>query len=63
MRQDAPYKLGHYQEQDEIVKMLAIGVNKTKVASSRRYTLKLLFNSMLHQLMAGEVRMKEINFS
>lgn len=51
------------QEQDGIAKVLSVIDEKTEQASRKKQTLRSLFQSMLHHLMTGQIRAKDIRFS
>lgn len=51
------------QEQDGIAKVLSVIDEKTEQASRKKQTLRSLFKSMLHHLMTGQIRVKDLRFS
>lgn len=51
------------QEQAAIAKVLSVIDEKTEQASRKKQTLQSLFKSMLHHLMTGQIRVKNLKFS
>jgi len=49
-----------FPEQKRIVNILSTVDNKIEVEESRKSILKELFKTMLHKLMTGEIRLKDI---
>lgn len=51
------------KDQEEIVKILVELERKIQIASMKQESLRKLFKSMLHHLMTGQIRVKELKFS
>jgi type I restriction enzyme S subunit len=50
------------EEQNEIARILFLLFNKTRKAEEKKQTLTNLFKTLLHELMAGQRRVNEIDF-
>ena len=48
-------------EQQQITHILSTVDKKTEIEERRKATLKELFKTMLHKLMTGEIRLKDVN--
>lgn len=51
------------KDQEEIVKILVELERKIQIASMKQESLRKLFKSMLHHLMTGQIRVKDLRFS